>query len=1121
MFRSYYNCLRNYLSEGEYDWQQSLEVKPFLIESCQLFSDDNNESENICREYSQLQYECWMKFRELVEKVLNSVLKKMGGSMEMLEKALDIYISEPPEGPRDDFNKELLLNLTTVHNFRRFAKMMNSIYNNSNVIEKIEVPIESEWVEYIDEASGSPYYWNSKTNESSWIPPAGFSPNRDDNNNNNYSKETKGEGGGLEDHYESLMGMGYPVDIANKILDKFSRSGNNNVTLDEFVKAADVLISSSEPSKEAKTGQLTLEDHYETLVNMGYPVEVVNMVLDEISSSKRSTPVTLDELIKSVDSAISMSVSMRSRGTPAYLQELAVILEKENYQVNNESANKALITLELRSKFSSAANLLKSLGGDGAEGDAGVRKLIKWAGEMVDLEKDIKETFDSGISLNERGLLQRFYSLEKVRTLLENNGSSVKLKIQEAEENFTGSDAEKAIRDLFRRADELEHDLDRMRQKLLLFIATEKNCGREAVEELYLYIKEKIGSGIELETIMEEMHNHVYNLVSSSKADQLLSLLIDMSLIEDEQEMTQRSIMEAMTGETQVEVEVEVETAEEVKEEIKEEVIEETIETMIEKVKSKHKMCLSTLKRIVDTERDHRLQELEVQLVRKKKLKENPDHSDSSNQSILDKDIKSLESSIETVNNHYNHINEGLSNGFKKKCLNEVSLLKKKGSVLTSDDILKSTRDTADNIKKRFHRDQTSLLESLEEDRGRHRTKIFKSFDKDNNNDNNNNTFTSDQLDQLERMNKSCNSQESLTFSYANENILLALSSINIDSTLLDDNMNALRNNLNASEDDQDDDYFDSDDNNHKNNPTDWLSRVGKVREVYSTAGKCLQRELRRMFQTVWTEVDIFKCTDPKIDSTMFTVYTEAVADMMKVLMESFDNQISEFSNQNKQKIHESKTMQFESDRFKMKLVINDQYDKSSEIKTILENIPSEISENEEVSAKMKNLQKLFKLVIQQFLGDPAFFKEYEKMPDKEISKSNENQSMRKSSSAPDVKKEDKEAEEEEVHMVRSNSELDLSVGLTGLSPLKATQPNSSFSISSSAYQQTIAQQNLLQKEALSSEVSKISSAYNEEKQKLELKMKIEQARQKQALQRKLFEKKKKANGNSSEETNS
>ena len=133
MFRSYYNCLRTYLSEGEYDWQQSLEVKPFLVESCKLFKDDENydNEDTRCKEYSKQQYDCWLRFRDLVEQVLNSVLMKMGGNMQMLEKALDIYISEPPEGPRDDFNKELLLNLITVHNFKRFANMMNKLYKDS------------------------------------------------------------------------------------------------------------------------------------------------------------------------------------------------------------------------------------------------------------------------------------------------------------------------------------------------------------------------------------------------------------------------------------------------------------------------------------------------------------------------------------------------------------------------------------------------------------------------------------------------------------------------------------------------------------------------------------------------------------------------------------------------------------------------------------------------------------------------------------------------------------------------------------------------------------------------------------------------------------------------------
>ena len=57
-------------------------------------------------------------------------------------------------------------------------------------------------------------------------------------------------------------------------------------------------------------------------------------------------------------------------------------------------------------------------------------------------------------------------------------------------------------------------------------------------------------------------------------------------------------------------------------------------------------------------------------------------------------------------------------------------------------------------------------------------------------------------------------------------------------------------------------------------------------------------------------------------------------------------------------------------------------------------------------------------------------------------------------------------------------------------------------------YQEIVAEQLKGQKEAHEDELKRISSAYNEQKQKLELTMKLQQARQRQTLQRKLFDRK-------------
>ena len=396
-------------------------------------------------------------------------------------------------------------------------------------------------------------------------------------------------------------------------------------------------------------------------------------------------------------------------------------------------------------------------------------------------------------------------------------------------------------------------------------------------------------------------------------------------------------------------------------------------------------------------------------------------------------------------------------------------------------------RENAESIKKRFQRDQASLLQSLEQDRSKHKVKVAKSIETDN-------SLTEDQLEELDRINHSCDKQETLTFSFANENILLALSSTNMDASLLDGNSPGV--NVNASEDDQEEDYFDTEDIN-KSSPTDWLSRVGKVREIYSTAAQNLQREIRKVFSVEWSDSDAIQSLNNERDANMFSVYTGVVTSLMKILIESFDQQISEFSSRKKKQMHESKTMQSESDRFKIKMIVQDQYEKIG----YFQSIPAEVLSDEAISFKAKRFLDKVNIMVGQFMRDPVQFKEFKQNIESTKSSSSAISSETKSEeyssttgkvlSNPEVKKKDDDDDDEEVHIFRTASESDLG----DLSPLKGAQPNASFSISSLSYQQTLAQQSIMQMEVLTSEVSKISSAYNEERQKLELKMKIEQVK--------------------------
>ena len=72
-----------------------------------------------------------------------------------------------------------------------------------------------------------------------------------------------------------------------------------------------------------------------------------------------------------------------------------------------------------------------------------------------------------------------------------------------------------------------------------------------------------------------------------------------------------------------------------------------------------------------------------------------------------------------------------------------------------------------------------------------------------------------------------------------------------------------------------------------------------------------------------------------------------------------------------------------------------------------------------------------------------------------------------------------------------------------------ASNPTSKISgMDSKKYKAILEEQKKEVKDAHEDELKRISSAYNEQKQKLDLTMQLQQARQRQALQRKLFDRK-------------
>ena len=62
------------------------------------------------------------------------------------------------------------------------------------------------------------------------------------------------------------------------------------------------------------------------------------------------------------------------------------------------------------------------------------------------------------------------------------------------------------------------------------------------LEQLYLYLKEKVVSGADLSALSDELHEHVYSLVSTNKASDVIGVLLDMHILEDEQYILRQRI---------------------------------------------------------------------------------------------------------------------------------------------------------------------------------------------------------------------------------------------------------------------------------------------------------------------------------------------------------------------------------------------------------------------------------------------------------------------------------------------------------------------------------------------------------------------------------------------------
>ncbi len=125
--------IENYLKGP--DWKAM--ITTFIDSHCAIFSDIEGE-------HDHGQWEVFREFRELVEGMLEGVLREIGSTPEEFIYACEIKLSQNDMGPRDAALKTLLRKLFTFEDFMLFQKMMHeknlAVETEQHVAQKYDDP---------------------------------------------------------------------------------------------------------------------------------------------------------------------------------------------------------------------------------------------------------------------------------------------------------------------------------------------------------------------------------------------------------------------------------------------------------------------------------------------------------------------------------------------------------------------------------------------------------------------------------------------------------------------------------------------------------------------------------------------------------------------------------------------------------------------------------------------------------------------------------------------------------------------------------------------------------------------------------------------------------------------
>ena len=417
-------------------------------------------------------------------------LSQAGGSIESLEKALDEVASIPSKGPREDIVKDILDKLLTFDNFDSFAKMMEDAARDENYGQSDEDVAYDAGVAVV------------RREDTEQEPSAGIS----------------------DEIINNLLTLGFEQELIDIVV----ASSPSDTTLEGLV----MMLS----EMQAGDGSPSASRHDYRESNMA--VTHGGSTDAKPSLDRSNTPVVLKNEVK-------------------HLAQFAK--EGDLGDVN-----------ELHAKFIMARSLLDTF----IDGDIspGVVLLVQWASDMTELHAEIEMHHARKQSMTaptdkrpdeaQGGLVGWFKELEETRNVADDSSLAGNMlsdtevaRMAELDRIAqTGTDDEQLLHGMISRHDEVVKTINNLHKRCGAMCGPGTGVSRQTLEELYLYLKEKVNSGsrggagegtesaVDLTQVADELHERVYTMVDSAHGGEIINILLEMHVMEDEQTLLRQKI---------------------------------------------------------------------------------------------------------------------------------------------------------------------------------------------------------------------------------------------------------------------------------------------------------------------------------------------------------------------------------------------------------------------------------------------------------------------------------------------------------------------------------------------------------------------------------------------------